>query len=198
MTTEPTIIGEPPIDPERSLAAARANAAGSLWGQRFNNLHITYRHQRRAFIDQHNLPTRPVGGKKGGPRTAGGVLRKVIGGAPVDFSGSTAGRIFLAIELKSSSSDKGSLSIDDRGIRFEQLDELNERRLYGQNPVLLWVNDGVVGVLSSPGWVDRVLQLHAGTHPNYPKRKSIPRDWFVWLAPGDLDWLAVIEKEATR
>lgn len=195
--------GKPGATTERSLKNTNNAREAVRRGQAFENalepIHEMYERTRRARLTKCPLPTRgiPRHGKaslpwKWIPDDMKSVLRIRGGTALTDFVGTLCkGGRSLWVEAKSTKSNESSLSIgEDKGnIKAAQLRRLRDELAFGAVCGLVWRNGDVLGVLNGHEILNALMVYESG------KRKSVNRDRFVWLEPGDWDYLAVLEDE---
>jgi hypothetical protein len=158
------------------LAGKKAARRGGAIERALEHIHAAHRHAGTACIDKLHKPT----------VFAGKGLYRVIGRAPVDFSGAITHHGAVFMELKSCQDEAASLTIGERGVQQEQLRELQDRCRFTPHVYIAWYNGDTLGL----------LDVHALSRDYSYSQKRIPRVMFDWLPAHDLDWVARVIQRA--
>lgn len=201
-------------DSVRQAAGKKANKSGGDFERRLDQYHRrTYFPADRAAIDRLSVPTVPAG-VRGQP-----MLRRIAGGSGVDFWGQAmlgGAHRAVCIECKHTSEHLASLPVvikrrvpdpkkpkgrvvKGAGLDLDQLDYLvHLATRFGVVAVLLWESVDQIGVLP-PGHLRKIqadVRPEERVDPRTSTLRKIPRRWFRWLEPGDLDWLSLLDRVA--
>lgn len=189
-----------------SRRGARARTRGESFEKALEEVHQTYAAQGFAYLERHNLPTRPCPKNIADcvpDRSMRPMLRIVSGTAPYDFEGAMGknspehGR-HVVVEAKSNAkrqralrivtASKGGKGGNKMGLRIQQANRL--WRLQSECMTLaliVWRNEDRVGILPPSGLAE--LMDPADGMQIRPMPTKISEDLFLWLPKGSLDYL---------
>jgi len=162
----------------RQEAGAKGNRMGKLIEKGLDGMHTVYRMQRRAIIARLNVPTRLTPKKHPSGKIEWVLIQ--CGQAEIDFAGTLPKGEAIFVEAKASSKKAASLNVAKGGTHERgQLIELAARHRLGAHAVLLWWNGDRLGILTGE-------QIDAAERSD---AKNIPAERFIWMEPGEWDWL---------
>lgn len=163
----------------RRDAGQKANRKGKLIEKGIDGMHEVYRMQRRAIIARLNVPTRLAPKQK--PDGSNEWVLIQCGQAPIDFAGTLPKGEAIFLEVKSTLK-RSSLPLNrDKVHERHQFEELAARHRLGAHALLLWFNEDRIGILTG---------AEIDTHER-SAATNIQADRFIWMEPGEWDWLAV-------